>query len=92
MIKNGNEYEQTVDVSKVNPNSCSYTEMLALNANTGNRLIGYIQPWGRLFFNHDLTLQKVRISLIHFPYRRYPSQFPSVFMLFISSCAIAILI
>ena len=35
--KNGNEYEQTVDVSKVNPNSCSYTEMLALNAHTGNR-------------------------------------------------------
>ena len=37
MDKNGNEYEQTVDVSKVNPNSCSYTEMLALNAHTGNR-------------------------------------------------------
>ena len=36
MDKNGNEYEQTVDVSKVNPNSCSYTEMLALNAHTGN--------------------------------------------------------
>ena len=34
---NGNEYEQTVDVSKVNPNSCSYTEMLALNAHTGNK-------------------------------------------------------
>ena len=29
--KNGN------DVSKVNPNSCSYTEMLALNAHTGNK-------------------------------------------------------
>ena len=37
MDKNGKEYEQTVDVSKVNPNSCSYTEMLALNAHTGNR-------------------------------------------------------
>ena len=37
MDKNGNEYEQTVDVSKVNPNSCSYTEMLALNAHTGNK-------------------------------------------------------
>lgn len=37
MDKNGNEYEQTVDVSKVNPNSCSYTEMLALNAYTGNK-------------------------------------------------------
>ncbi len=36
MDKNGNEYEQTVDVSKVNPNSCSYTEMLALNAHIGN--------------------------------------------------------
>lgn len=35
--KNGNEYEQTVDVSKVNPNSCSYMEMLALNAPTGNK-------------------------------------------------------
>lgn len=35
--KNGNEYEQTVDVSKVNPNSCSYTEMLALNVHTGNK-------------------------------------------------------
>ncbi len=33
---NGKEYEQTVDVSKVNPNSCSYTEMLALNAHTGD--------------------------------------------------------
>ena len=37
MDKNGNEYEQTVDVSKVNPNSCSYTELLALNAHTGNK-------------------------------------------------------
>ena len=37
MDKNGNEYEQTVDVSKVSPNSCSYTEMLALNAHTGNK-------------------------------------------------------
>lgn len=37
MDKNGNEYEQTVDVSKVNPNSCSYTEILALNAHTGNK-------------------------------------------------------
>ena len=37
MDKNGNEYVQTVDVSKVNPNSCSYTEMLALNAHTGNK-------------------------------------------------------
>ena len=35
--KNGNEYEQTVDVSKVNPNSCSYTELLALNAHTGDK-------------------------------------------------------
>ena len=26
--KNGNEYEQTVDVSKVNPNSCSYTKWI----------------------------------------------------------------
>lgn len=35
--KNGNEYEQTIDVRKVNPNSCSYIEMLALNAHTGNK-------------------------------------------------------
>lgn len=35
--KSGNEYEQTVDVSKVNPNRCSYTEMLALNAHTGDK-------------------------------------------------------
>ncbi len=35
--KNGNEYEKTVDVSKVNPNSCSYTEILALNEHTGNK-------------------------------------------------------
>ena len=35
--KKGNEYEQTVDVSKVNPNSCSYKELLALNAHTGNK-------------------------------------------------------
>ena len=45
---------------------------------------------GQAIFNYDLPLQKVRISLIHFPYRRYPSQFPIVFMSFISSCAIAI--
>ena len=35
--KNGNKYEQTVDVGKVNPNNCSYIEMLALNAHTGNK-------------------------------------------------------
>ena len=28
MDKNGNEYEQTVDVSKVNPNNCSYKDIL----------------------------------------------------------------
>jgi len=37
MDKSGNEYEQMVDVSKVNPNSCSYMELLALNAHTGNK-------------------------------------------------------
>lgn len=37
MDKNGNEYEQIVDVSKVKPNGCSYTEMLALNVHTGNK-------------------------------------------------------
>lgn len=35
--RNGNAYEQTVDVSKVNPNSCSYTELLALNAHAGDK-------------------------------------------------------
>ena len=35
--RNGNAYEQTVDVSKVNPNSCSYAELLALNAHTGDK-------------------------------------------------------
>lgn len=38
--ENGNEYEQTIDVSKVNPNHCSYRELLALNAHTGNRSDG----------------------------------------------------
>ncbi len=33
----GREYEETIDVSKVNPNHCSYREMLALNAHTGNK-------------------------------------------------------
>ena len=37
MDKNGKEYEQTIDVSTVNPSNCSYTEMLALNAHTGNK-------------------------------------------------------
>jgi len=32
----GNLYEQTIDVSKVNPENCSYTELLALSAHTGN--------------------------------------------------------
>lgn len=35
--RNGNAYEQTVDVSKVNPNSCSYTELLALSAHAGDK-------------------------------------------------------
>ncbi len=35
--ENGKEYEQTVDVSRVNPNHCSYRELLALNAHTGNK-------------------------------------------------------
>ena len=53
-------------------------------------LIGDMPSVRQAVFNHDLLLQKVRISLIHFPYRRYPSQFPSVFISFISSCAITI--
>lgn len=35
--KNGKEYEQRIDVNKVNPNHCSYIEMLALNLHTGNK-------------------------------------------------------
>lgn len=35
--KNGQEYEEIIDVSKVNPSNCSYREMLALNAHTGDK-------------------------------------------------------
>ncbi len=35
--KDGREYEEIIDVSKVNPNHCSYREMLALNTHTGNK-------------------------------------------------------
>lgn len=35
--ENGREYEQTIDVSSVDPNHCSYRELLALNAHTGNK-------------------------------------------------------
>lgn len=35
--ENGREYEQTVDVSRVNPDHCSYRELLALNAHAGNK-------------------------------------------------------
>lgn len=34
---NGNEYEEKIDVSKVNPNHCSYKEMLALGIHTGKK-------------------------------------------------------
>lgn len=33
---NGNEYEQEVDASKINPNRCSYNELMVLNIETGN--------------------------------------------------------
>lgn len=36
--QNGNKYEQIVDVRKINPNNCSYTEMLVLNVHTGHTL------------------------------------------------------
>lgn len=35
--RNGNEYEEKIDVSKVNPNLCSYKEMLALGIHTGKK-------------------------------------------------------
>ena len=35
--KDGNIYELTVDVSKVNPNNCSYAELAALSVHTGQR-------------------------------------------------------
>lgn len=35
--RNGNEYEERVDVSKVNPNHCSYKEMAVLGIHTGKR-------------------------------------------------------
>lgn len=34
--KNGNEYEQRIDASNVNPTSCSYTEMLVWAVHSGN--------------------------------------------------------
>lgn len=34
---NGNEYEEKIDVSEVNPNHCSYKEMLALGIHTGKK-------------------------------------------------------
>lgn len=35
--RNGNEYEEKIDVSKVNPNHCSYKEILALGIHTGKK-------------------------------------------------------
>ena len=33
---NGNAYEWEIDASKINPNQCSYNEMMVLNAETGH--------------------------------------------------------
>lgn len=33
---NGNAYEQEVDASKINPNRCSYNELMVLNIETGH--------------------------------------------------------
>ncbi|MCM1047872.1 MAG: hypothetical protein NC433_05550 [Clostridiales bacterium] len=33
----GNEYEEKIDVSKVNPHNCSYKEMVALGVHTGQK-------------------------------------------------------
>lgn len=35
--RNGNEYEDEIDVSKVNPSHCSYKEMAALGIHTGKK-------------------------------------------------------
>ena len=32
----GNAYEQEVDASKINPNHCSYNELMVLNVETGH--------------------------------------------------------
>ena len=34
----GNAYEQEVDASKINPNRCSYNELMVLNVETGHTL------------------------------------------------------
>lgn len=33
---NGNEFEQEIDASKINPNRCSYNELMVLNLETGH--------------------------------------------------------
>ena len=33
---NGNEFEQEIDASKINPNHCSYNELMVLNVETGH--------------------------------------------------------
>ena len=32
----GNEFEETVDASKINPNNCSFNELMVLNVETGH--------------------------------------------------------
>lgn len=33
---NGNEFEQEIDAGKINPNQCSYNELMVLNVETGH--------------------------------------------------------
>lgn len=33
---NGNEFEKMIDASKINPNNCSYNELMVLNVETGH--------------------------------------------------------
>ena len=49
--KNGNEYEQTADVSKVNPNSCSYRLCRGYSQRPA-RLYreGGVEPFGEVYY------------------------------------------
>lgn len=39
----GNEYEQTINVNEVNPNSCTYLELSVLNVHAGNTKDSFMQ-------------------------------------------------
>ena len=44
----GKTYEQTINVNEVNPENCSYTELLALNAHTGHNKDSDFLSMGRM--------------------------------------------